>query len=178
MTKEERQAWNKAYYEANKEHLAARRKARYEANKQHVLEQHKKYRSENSTSVLEYQKQYYAENKERISKRNKEYRESRREVFLQRSKNYYASHSDKWAMKSRNRYYGLKNRTPQWADSEKIRAIYLDAAEFRAAGLNVHVDHIYPIQGKKVSGLHVHDNLTIKLAEWNLSKGNRCEPVL
>lgn len=64
-------------------------------------------------------------------------------------------------------------RFPKWADRSAIQSIYADAREFRDAGLDVHVDHIIPLRAKLASGLHVHNNLTIKLAAWNDSKGNK-----
>lgn len=65
------------------------------------------------------------------------------------------------------------NATPAWADQAKIDAVYREAEELRALGLDVHVDHFYPLQGETVSGLHVHNNLRVLLAEANRSKGNR-----
>ena len=66
----------------------------------------------------------------------------------------------------------LANATPQWADLDAIDAIYLEAASRRATGEDVHVDHVLPLRGKTVCGLHVHTNLAIIPASENLSKGN------
>lgn len=57
---------------------------------------------------------------------------------------------------------------PIWADHAKIDAIYAEAQE---RGLTV--DHIVPLQGANVSGLHVHWNLQLLTRSENSSKGNR-----
>lgn len=61
-------------------------------------------------------------------------------------------------------------RIPAWADRAKINAIYKEA---RLLGQTV--DHIVPLKGALVSGLHVENNLMIIPKLKNLSKGNRFE---
>ncbi len=64
-----------------------------------------------------------------------------------------------------------------WADSEAVRAIYAEARRIsRETGVPHHVDHIIPLQGEYVSGLHVDTNLRIVEGAENLRKGNRHEP--
>lgn len=63
--------------------------------------------------------------------------------------------------------------TPKWADHDAISMIYRGAKVIRDSGFDVHVDHVIPLQGRKVSGLHVHNNLQIIAAAKNVSKSNR-----
>jgi len=69
-------------------------------------------------------------------------------------------------------------RTPPWlnaAQNAEIESIYNYCAALRSVGLNYHVDHIVPLQGKTVSGLHVPWNLQVIPANDNLRKANRLE---
>jgi hypothetical protein len=56
--------------------------------------------------------------------------------------------------------------TPPWANLDIIARIY-DCAE------DCHVDHIIPLQGDKVCGLHVETNLQYLSVEENLRKSNK-----
>ena len=67
-------------------------------------------------------------------------------------------------------------RTPAWLTDKhrkEIAAIYKRAAQITArTGIAHHVDHILPLQGKNISGLHVPSNLQILTETENKSKGN------
>jgi hypothetical protein len=68
--------------------------------------------------------------------------------------------------------------TPLWVDFEAIKAIYKQCAErTRITGIPHAVDHILPLQGKKVCGLHVAANLQILSATDNLKKSNKLLPM-
>jgi len=56
---------------------------------------------------------------------------------------------------------------PLWADLAKIKEFYDKCPD------GYHVDHIYPLAGKTICGLHTLDNLQYLPAQDNLKKGNR-----
>lgn len=63
--------------------------------------------------------------------------------------------------------------TPKWADQGAIDKIYWHADCLREAGWDYQVDHIIPLRGKYVCGLHVDYNLQILTARRNQSKGSK-----
>lgn len=66
------------------------------------------------------------------------------------------------------------NRTPKWLtkeDKQAIKQIYeLAVTMSTKLGIEHHVDHIIPLRGKYVSGLHVPANLQVLSASENLKK--------
>lgn len=78
------------------------------------------------------------------------------------------------AEKTARRRANERAATPHWLTSEQIeeiRLIYLEAAT--RPGGPWQVDHIIPIRGKNICGLHVPWNLRVILATENQKKGNR-----
>ena len=71
-------------------------------------------------------------------------------------------------------------RTPRWIKDvfvEEIKVIYNRANLIKKfTGESWHVDHIVPLKGKKVSGLHVPWNLQLLPAAENLAKSNKFSP--
>ena len=79
---------------------------------------------------------------------------------------------------SRRRYLRVIRATPTWACRKKIKFVYetRDAAnELLHELAPFHVDHIIPIQGKKVSGLHVETNLRIITGKLKVSASSSWE---
>ena len=77
------------------------------------------------------------------------------------------------AARSATRKAAKMNRTPSWANLKKIARIYEFArwaSKFTDEPL--HVDHVIPMQGDTISGLHVENNLQILPATVNCSKHN------
>ena len=71
-------------------------------------------------------------------------------------------------------------RTPKWLTKEDFKLIkqfYILAAEqTKNTGLPWHVDHIIPLRGKFVSGLHVPQNLQIIKGSENIKKQHAFDP--
>lgn len=66
--------------------------------------------------------------------------------------------------------------TPKWLSAVHklaIKEIYKNCKELtKTTGIKHHVDHIVPLKGKTVSGLHVPWNLQILIATENCKKKN------
>jgi len=61
----------------------------------------------------------------------------------------------------------IKLATPAWADMVEIDGFYLNVPE------GMEVDHIIPLRGNTISGLHVIGNLQYLTSSENKLKGNR-----
>lgn len=68
-------------------------------------------------------------------------------------------------------------RTPRWLTNlqfSHIEMFYVAAVEMKkSTGVDFEVDHIVPLNGELVSGLHVPWNLQVLTASENSSKGNK-----
>lgn len=80
---------------------------------------------------------------------------------------YYKRNPERKRKDSANRRCSKIQRTPKWANIDKIKEIYLNVPPGHD------VDHIVPLNGKNVSGLHVDYNLQYLLSSKNRSKGNK-----
>ena len=128
------------------------------------------------------------ENRERLSAKSAARRDSDREGARAINRRFKARHKDRlakqhadWARRNRDkrnasaaRHKAAKLRaTPVWADHAEIAAIYKTAA---LLGKDFHVDHIVPLQGATVCGLHCEANLRIIPARLNEAKHARHWP--
>ena len=121
-------------------------------------------------------KQYYENNKEKILKMHEEYDKQHPDAHLQATKKYYENNQHVRLAQNAKRRANLLQRIPLWADHDKIKAIYEEAKYLESLdGIPRHVDHIIPLCGENVSGLHVHTNLQILTADENMKKSNKFE---
>ncbi len=96
-------------------------------------------------------------------------------VYLRDDK-YRVNNLDKDAAKSAKRRATRIQAAPLWLTKQhliEIKDIYYQAQEYtRILGEPYHIDHIIPLRGITVSGLHVPWNLQIITEKENLKKGN------
>ncbi len=146
-----------------------------------------RWRAENKKKHREATQKWEKENKDRLTARKREYNlinkgmvDVYRLEWNRSNKDKVAARSKRWRIKypekekarkglSRTR---LKNRTPKWLTEEQRNEIIL---MYKNCPKGYHVDHIIPLNGENISGLHVPSNLQYLPASENFSKSNKLE---
>jgi 5-methylcytosine-specific restriction endonuclease McrA len=120
-------------------------------------------------------KRYYEENKEKCMVASQKWRSVSGKSY-EYTKRSRAKNPSLVYFSNAKRHASKLQRTPHWlnkAELFEIQCIYQYCSALRAIGLEYEVDHIIPLQGNSVSGLHVPWNMQVLTSLENGSKGNR-----
>lgn len=103
------------------------------------------------------------------------YARANREKVNIRQRQYFAKYPEKWYAAARKRKSKLLSaRTRNEFDVLVFEeAFRLRRCRALATGIKWHIDHIEPLQGKDVCGLHNGFNLAVIPAKLNLKKANK-----
>lgn len=193
---DERREKVRAYREKNKDHINAQKKRYYhddlEGHREQKRRDHHKHRDARCAGSREY---YYGNREAILAQRKEDYAldeqaqkdarnratewakanpERRREI--EKKSRAKPESKAKNLAAVRKRQMAKLQRTPPWADMAAVAEFYVEAKRLEElTGIQFHVDHIVPLQGELVSGLHVPANLQLLTAHENLSKSNSFE---
>ena len=126
-----------------------------------------------------YGKDYKKRNPHKVKQHNHAYYTKNPHTFkdYERLKQWRKVNPNKDRVHSAKRRAARLNATPTWLDSDQLQWIewhYKQAAILEElSGIRYHVDHIHPLQGTTVCGLHVPWNLQVIPASENISKSNK-----
>ena len=115
--------------------------------------------------------------RESVNKCSRDYWNSHKKERSIKNNNWKKENRGKANFWEKNRQLAELQRTPRWVDSDELflilEAYSLAVMRSKLTGISWHVDHVIPLRGKRVSGLHVPMNLAVIPALDNIRKGNR-----
>lgn len=125
-----------------------------------------------------HQSKCYAKDPSRRKRYRKAWEERNREFVAAKKRDqrkaHYRRNKATYRAAATARKLHIKRATPVWADLSAIKEVYIVAARLtEQTGILHDVDHIIPLRGKLVWGLHIAENLQPMVASENRSKSNR-----
>lgn len=136
-----------------------------------------KWRASNLDKVREKSKTQYYADRERNIERAKLWNASNPERFRESCRRWANKNPQKLRAYERNRKLAKIERTPPWyGEFDQFvfeEAFSLARQREEMTGIGWHVDHMLPLRGRRVSGLHAGINAQVIPAALNLSKGNK-----
>ncbi len=140
-------------------------------------EYQKQYRVENRESLLEGKKQWYRDNLDRHKANMKSWAKNNKEDYSAIQHRYRLNNLGKFASKETKRRAIKLSALPKWLNkAQQVEIEYMYLYNQIMPG-DWHVDHIVPLQGEKICGLHIPGNLQILSATANLVKHNKFREV-
>jgi len=171
--------YRRAWKAKNREKLAEQQRQWVASNKEKAEEASRKYKTENREALLGKRRKQYADNPGPHRDRVKEYAAKNPDAVKERQRVWYENnraHIAEYVASNKDKYncYAAARRVRcklpiSPAEQAEIEGMYLFCKIFP----KFEVDHIIPLKGKMVSGLHVLSNLQILPKEENRRKANK-----
>jgi hypothetical protein len=121
-------------------------------------------------------KKWQAKNKDKIAINQKIWEKANPDKVKAKYIRWRKKHPEKYTALAVASVARRAKRVPKWntSDDRWLMAQFYDVARLRtkATGVVWEVDHIVPLRGKEVSGLHVPSNLQVILKSENRAKRN------
>lgn len=136
------------------------------ANPDRVRAANAAYYAANGEQHRSAQREWNAANADYAAQWARDYRERNPHVASEWRKN----NKQRVVLYTTRRRVAKLQRTPIWADTTAIDSFYL------ACPVGYEVDHIIPLRGRLVSGLHVVNNLQYLPRRENAKKRNKFDP--
>ena len=156
----------KIYEKTEKGKIANKKKRKKYRQSEHGIANEKAYYLANKDKILANQKAWWEANPKRRKELAQAYYSENRDKILAYSKTYKKENRKSANAREAKRRSALLERIPSWSDLDAIKKFYEDCPQGYA------VDHIIPLQGKLVSGLHVLENLQYLTKSENSAKGH------
>lgn len=173
---ERHKEYAKAWAVKNAAHVKEQRKAKYEQDRQQNIEKARSWKKQNPARVLASQRARASVNREKNRAARKAWEEKNPEVAAESFKRYRERNRAKIRARLTVSKQGREKRRVPWADQDAILAVYRQAELLTLTTGRPHVvDHVIPLQGRTVSGLHVETNLRVIEHRENARKHNAWE---
>lgn len=172
--------YNKAYREAHKDHIAATKAAWKQRNAEHVKQRDKTYALNNADKKSAARKRWVERHPETNKASKQRWLDSNPDKRRAVGKKYAAANRDLIRACYAKRRAAKKLRTPVWLTEDELwlmrEAYDLAAHRIKLTNIGWEVDHIVPISGSSVSGLHVPWNLQVITKTENRAKSSKLPP--
>ena len=160
-----------------KECSSQQKKKYYTDNKERILQRCAEYAMNSKDERAETHAKYYNKNKETILVKNALWRKDNKVRMQELVKEWSNNNRDKRNTAAAKSRANKRNRIPDWLSAnqkEQIKKTYSIAAWLtKNTGVIYEVDHVVPLHGESVSGLHVPWNLQVITKKDNRKKSNK-----